>query len=857
MGRRSKACAAWAILIWLATPSTGLAQQRAPATAGRLLSEALAELQRRGLPVIFSSEVVRPSMRVIDEPRLSTPRRQLEALLEPHGLISRDGPAGTVLVVKNPRARLVKRVENVRASSPSPPTSSAPRYDETIQVLSGVQATAVAGAPVVALRALDVRDYAGGFENVFRTLTSLPGVTGADELGGRIAVRGGAPDQNLTVMDGVEIHNPFRLIVPSEDLALVGLATTFNPDTVERVEFIPGAFDVQYGDRLSSLLVVNNRDGSQTEALQGTASLSLGDLSTTIEGRLPGRGGAWLVSARRTYLGLFAERLTKVALPTYTDVHARAAWTPMAGQRWSVMAIEGRERLRRSTGADAGAAAATNNSLVGLTVEASLKGGAFSRIVASRSAFSDALDADERSLDNSRGANTPNSIASGGLLQFNVKRRITVNDLALRQDLLFAPSTQHALSAGAEVHRLDTGWAWDISGDRSLQQANGSSIRLGAGLPSRLDSARHVTRAGAWVKDKWTMGSRLVIEPAVRLDESTGTGPVTVSPRLSVTTHVGAGWRLDGAVRLQTQTPGYEKMLQSDYFVDLSAESSRGLRAERSLQSVLGAQRSFRGGFTARLDAYYKRYRDLIVGRLETDEERLARLASYDVPASLWSQVQTASQVTTLPVNAGRGRAYGLEVQLSRGAAGAPLTGRITYSLGTALRSEYGFTRPFDYDRRHGLTAAVNAKLGSRLDLSLTGRATSGLPRTSVRGVRLSLVQDTADADGDGNRSEWLPQRNSEGAPVYQPDYGDVSHLNGARLPHFARLDMRLTYRPAWGGERWAVYADVVNVLNGKNISQVDSFLTLDPGADQPRIIEAAQDRGIPFFPSVGIRFWF
>ena len=39
---------------------------------------------------------------------------------------------------------------------------------------------------------------AGGFENIFRTLQALPGVTSTDELGSRIAVRGGGPDQNLT-----------------------------------------------------------------------------------------------------------------------------------------------------------------------------------------------------------------------------------------------------------------------------------------------------------------------------------------------------------------------------------------------------------------------------------------------------------------------------------------------------------------------------------------------------------------------------------------------------------------------------------------------------------------------------------
>ena len=191
------------------------------------------------------------------------------------------------------------------------------------------------------------------------------------------------------------------------------------------------------------------------------------------------------------------------------------------------------------------------------------------------------------------------------------------------------------------------------------------------------------------------------------------------------------------------------------------------------------------------------------------------------------------------------------------GGSTAPITGWMTYSFSRAVRTEYGVTRPFDYDRRHGLTAAVNMKLGPRLDLSLTGRARSGLPRTPVRGVRLSLEEDTMDADGDGNRLEFVPQRDPSGTPVFQPDYGGADALNSARLPRFARIDARLTYRPAWGGERWAFFLDIVNALNARNVTQIDSTLAVDPGADRPRVREVAQDRGLPFFPSVGLRFWF
>ncbi len=864
MARGVRAAATWLVLACGVAGMQMHAQERPRVAEGRRLDEALAELQRGGLKVIFSSEVVRPTMRVVSEPRLPSPRRVLDALLEPHGLIAQAGPGSTVLVVKNPRARLVKRSGPTLATAiavPMEPMRPPPRYDETIQVVDNAGAGATSGTQSVTLRPLELRDFAGGFENVFRTLATLPGVTGTDELGSRIAVRGGAPDQNLTVMDGIEIHNPFRLIVPSEDLALVGLASAFNPDTVERVEFFPGAFDVPYGDRLSSLLVVKNRDGSQAEAFQGASSASLGDANLTVEGKLPGRAdGSWLVSARRTYLGLVAERVTSTALPTFTDVQARAMWVPHPGKRVSFVALAGRERLSQSpaANADAGSTASTDNSLAGVTFETSLGGRGFSRTVASYSGFTDALDAFERSFDNSRGANTLDSIATGALLQFHVSRRIEVNDFAVRQELMFVPSSRHWLDLGVEAHVLDTGWVWNIAGDRSLQQANASSIRLGAALPSHLDSSRQTRRAGAWIKDRWQLGTRFVVEPGVRLDHSSITGDVTVSPRLSGSVQVGSAWRLDGAVRRHVQSPGYEKMLQADYFVDLSPGASQGLSAERALQAVFGVQRTFRGGVSARLEGYVKRYDDLIVGRLETDTEHIDRLATYDVPTDLWPSVASSPQVTTLPVNAGRGRAHGIEAHVSRlGGSTAPITGWMTYSFSRAVRTEYGVTRPFDYDRRHGLTAAVNMKLGPRLDLSLTGRARSGLPRTPVRGVRLSLEEDTMDADGDGNRLEFVPQRDPSGTPVFQPDYGGADALNSARLPRFARIDARLTYRPAWGGERWAFFLDIVNALNARNVTQIDSTLAVDPGADRPRVREVAQDRGLPFFPSVGLRFWF
>ena len=350
-----------------------------------------------------------------------------------------------------------------------------------------------------------------------------------------------------------------------------------------------------------------------------------------------------------------------------------------------------------------------------------------------------------------------------------------------------------------------------------------------------------------------------MLQPGLRLDRGSLTGQSTFSPRLGGTLKLRRALRLDAALRLHSQSPGYEKVFQSDYFIDLSPTASADLKAERAFHAVAGLQQNFGGGLSARVDAYYKRFSDLIVGRLETDEQRLARLGGYDVPLTLLTSVPTRAQITTSPLNAAMGTAYGVELSVAHAGrtAAAPLTGWAAYSFGRADRTAYGVTHPFDYDRRHALSAAATFRIGPRLDLSATGRWATGLPRTPAVGVRLTLVPDAGDVDSDGNREEQVPQHDAGGHPVFQPDLGDVASINSARLPHFARLDARLTYRPSWNGDRWAFYLDFVNLLNARNVTKIDSALVFDPLSDRPGIIERAEDRGSPFFPSFGIRFWF
>ena len=103
MTRRLRRMIVLVLVGWVATGLlASAASQRAPLQtkfAGRPLGDVLRELQATGLNIVFSSEIVRPTMKVLTEPKAVLPRKILDEILRPHGLQVRSGPGGALLVV--------------------------------------------------------------------------------------------------------------------------------------------------------------------------------------------------------------------------------------------------------------------------------------------------------------------------------------------------------------------------------------------------------------------------------------------------------------------------------------------------------------------------------------------------------------------------------------------------------------------------------------------------------------------------------------------------------------------------------------------------------------------------------------
>ena len=130
--------------------------------------------------------------------------------------------------------------------------------------------------------------------DVFRTLQMLPGVQTTSDFSSALYVRGSTPDQNLIMLDGIVVYNPYHL---------GGIFSTFNTDAIKEADFHAGGFPARHGGRMGAILNVINREGNSNK-ITGMANISLISSKGLLEGPLPkwrGMKGSWMVSGRRTY----------------------------------------------------------------------------------------------------------------------------------------------------------------------------------------------------------------------------------------------------------------------------------------------------------------------------------------------------------------------------------------------------------------------------------------------------------------------------------------------------------------------------------------------------------------------------
>jgi hypothetical protein len=166
-------------------------------------------------------------------------------------------------------------------------------------------------------------DIGGPFSDVYRTLQTITGVTSNNEMSSRFYVRGGASNENLLQLNGAQVLDPFHLKEsPNTSLGVI------NVDLLKQVLFIPGGFSARYGDKLSSVLDLEYREGTK-DRFAGVAELSLVTLGLTAETPI-GCNASGLISAHTSYSNYlehyFADGLDRH--PSFFDVQGMLAGDP-------------------------------------------------------------------------------------------------------------------------------------------------------------------------------------------------------------------------------------------------------------------------------------------------------------------------------------------------------------------------------------------------------------------------------------------------------------------------------------------------------------------------------------------------
>ena len=155
-----------------------------------------------------------------------------------------------------------------------------------------------------------------GETDVIKALQLLPGVQSGTEGSAGMYVRGGGPDENLILLDGVPLYNVNHA---------AGFFSAFNSDAIKNVTLYKGNFPARFGGRLSSVVDVRMKDGDMYE-YHGNLSLGLIAAKVNVEGPIVKGKTSFNLSFRRTYYDLFTAPIINIIMKKQADGGRNTTW---------------------------------------------------------------------------------------------------------------------------------------------------------------------------------------------------------------------------------------------------------------------------------------------------------------------------------------------------------------------------------------------------------------------------------------------------------------------------------------------------------------------------------------------------
>lgn len=644
--------------------------------------------------------------------------------------------------------------------------------------------------PVEQLKAVPVLF---GEADIIKAIQLLPGVQSGSEGSSGMHVRGGGPDENLYLLDGVPLYNVNHL---------GGFFSAFNADAVKNVTLYKGSFPARFGGRLSSVLDVSTNNGNDKQ-LHGNFSIGFISAKLNLEGPIVKEKTTFHLSARRTYADFLLQPLVaKLAVDENgkTKMSAGYYFYDLNGKLTHKFSDKSRlygsfyygsdyvyGKVRTLTSLQEDQYLGFDNkwgNLVGaLRWNYVIGPKLFMNVMGSYTQY------DNRIIGNIEKVAYLSSGEQLSTMEGDYSSGI--KDVAARVDFDYAPDPNHSIKFGTHFTRhwfqpevvsakidyydqiqMNEAWQMDTSMQGAVVPANELSI---------------------FVEDDWSVSEMIKVNYGLHF----GAYKVQHSFYPSLQPRVSGRILLSDNLSLKA---GYAYMSQYMHLLsttnvsmstDLWVPVTDRVPPMKSHQVAAGLFYDWVGVADLSVEAYYK---------------SMSNLIEYKDGASFFGMSVGWEDLVVL----GDGESYGVELLVQKNFG--KLTGWIGYTLSKTMHLfnrpgmvlNQGNPFPAKYDRRHDLSIVMSYKFNDKVDVSATWVFSTGNAATLSMQRYSEAFENPEDYDN--------PDLNGNGGSL-----SVFSGRNNFRMPNYHRLDVSANFHKKFKRCHRTVNISCYNTYNRKN----------------------------------------
>ncbi len=637
----------------------------------------------------------------------------------------------------------------------------------------------------------------GGETDVLRTFQLMPGVQSGTEGTSGLYVRGGSPDQNLILLDGVPLYYVNHI---------GGFVSVFDINAIKDVKLIKGAFPAQYGGRLSSVLDVRLKDGNMKDT---HGNFTIGLLSSKISFETPVKKdtSSFIISARRCNIDLITRPLSWLDLDlsgnagyTFWDINAKFNQKFGKKDRVFFSIYSGRDRVfvnGHETGID------TDNVPYKYNYDFNVKWGnlpinfRWNHIVSPNLFSNMSLSYTRFFYDTDIQGVKKNDNSSEVMYETSSAFNSGITDFIVKQDFDWYPLKNHSIKYGAAgiYHIFNPGISVFVN-----------TNNLYPDTTEKVNAFESYT----YIKDNFKLFNIINADIGIHLSSYSLQDKQTffsVQPRIGLNVLLNKNIALKTSYVLMQQNVHLLSSSNVGFPTDLWVPATTIAPPEKSKQVSFGILYAFKNLFKINIEAYYKDMQNLI---------------DFKDGASFYSGKGSWEEKTETN---GKGISYGAELLIKKETG--KLNGWISYTISKNERLfenlNNGQSFPYNYDRRHDFSLVFNYVISKKLTLSGTFIYMSGKPVTLAT--------------------------NSYGSiDPYQYTLSHTTHLyngkNSYRLPSYNRADINLNFvKKVKRGIRTLSFS-VYNVYNKQNPYFV--FYKYDNSSNQTKLYQLSLFTIIP-----------